>query len=171
MPLRHSGSTPIPLHLIHYPAIAALECDIQNGLSELVGSLGVCCRSFILFLPILGMFGGPPGGSLFDSEPLDYFRLAIRPHNIDHPVKSGIASRRRRTDVRTSHEYAPTAARFKPVILPYQTDPLPCHVSATCRAERRSCHQARDAGVSALRTQVSHGAESEKCHDRHQPMA
>jgi len=33
----------------------------------------------IIFLPALGMFGDPLGGSFFGSEALDYFRIAIGP--------------------------------------------------------------------------------------------
>jgi hypothetical protein len=61
--------------------------DLASGLGSL-GRLGAC-RSFIICLPILGMFGGPLGGLLFGGETLDYFRLAIGPENIDNPAKSG----------------------------------------------------------------------------------
>jgi hypothetical protein len=39
------------------------------------------------------MYGNPLGGLSFGGETLDYFCLAIRPKNIDHPAKSGIFSR------------------------------------------------------------------------------
>jgi hypothetical protein len=47
-------------------------------------------QSFIIFLPTRGMFSQPLGGLFFVVETLDYFRLAIRPENINHPAKSGI---------------------------------------------------------------------------------
>jgi hypothetical protein len=47
MPLRHSGSTPIPLHLIHYPAIAALECAI---LGTTPGSSVLCAMELADYL-------------------------------------------------------------------------------------------------------------------------
>jgi hypothetical protein len=36
----------------------------------------------IIFLPTLGMFGDPLGGSFFGSEALDYFRLTVRPKDV-----------------------------------------------------------------------------------------
>jgi hypothetical protein len=53
----------------------------------------VVCRSFIALVPILRMFSNPLSGLRFGGETLDYFCLAIRPKNIDHPAKSWIFSR------------------------------------------------------------------------------
>jgi hypothetical protein len=61
--------------------------DLASGLRSL-GGLSAC-QSFIIFLPILRMFGGPLGGLLFGGETLHHFRLAIGPENIDNPAKSG----------------------------------------------------------------------------------
>jgi hypothetical protein len=55
--------------------------------------LVICYFSFVIFLPTLGMFSDPLSSLFFVSETLDYFRLAIRPENIDHPAKSGIFPR------------------------------------------------------------------------------
>jgi hypothetical protein len=75
------------------------------------------------------MFGGPLGGLLFGGETLDYFRLAIGPHNIEHPVKSGIALSHTEGGPMFGH---PTNMRLRrPGSIQSscnnQTDPLPCH--------------------------------------------
>jgi hypothetical protein len=65
------------------------------GEVAVVGSFecGRVCRSFIVLVPILRMFSNPLSGLRFGGETLDYFCLAIRPKNIDHPAKSWIFSR------------------------------------------------------------------------------
>jgi hypothetical protein len=128
--LRFNPNSAATIKLTHYPAIAALERAIHDGFGELVGSLGRwgACRSFIIFPPILGMFGGPLGGSFFGSEPLDYFRLAIRPHNINHPAKPWIFSCHENGTV---FGHPANMRRWRPgsrqLSCHNQTDPLPCH--------------------------------------------
>ena len=107
--------------------------DLASGLGSL-GRLGAC-RSLIICLPILGMFGGPLGGLSFCGETLDYFRLAIGPENIDNPAKSGrIALSHTENGPMFGHATNMRLRRpgSSQSSCHNQTDPLPCRRRLEC---------------------------------------
>jgi hypothetical protein len=72
------------------------------------------------------MLSNPLNRVIFRNKALDYFRFAIRPKNIHPPTRSAIFPRRESWSLlEHPSNNAPVTARFKTVILPDQTDPLP----------------------------------------------
>jgi|ERR1700686_5341432 hypothetical protein len=93
------------------------------------------------------MLSDPLNRVMLGYEALDYSRFAIGPQNIHLPARSGIFPRQESWSL-LEHPLnnAPVTARFKTVILPDQTNPLPETLEGRSPGLRESLVKVRLAG-------------------------